>query len=62
MKNSGNAVTTSSNVQGARARAKLGLSYHFADQGVFQAETFYDGIGMSGYESYGLQVGFDLKF
>ncbi|MEQ3717683.1 Ig-like domain-containing protein, partial [Pseudophaeobacter sp.] len=62
VKNSGNAVTTSSNVQGGRARAKLGLSYHFADQGVFQAETFYDGIGMSGYESYGLQVGFDLKF
>jgi hypothetical protein len=62
VKNSGNAVTVSSNLEGGRARAELGLSYQFADQGVFQVETFYDGIGMSGYESYGLQVGLDLKF
>jgi hypothetical protein len=38
------------------------LSYSFAKQGLFQIETFYDGIGKSGYESYGLQLGLDLKF
>ncbi|WP_122075781.1 Ig-like domain-containing protein [Pseudophaeobacter sp. EL27] len=62
LENSGGALAVSSEVEGARARAELGLSYKFADQGVFQVETFYDGLGMSGYESYGLQVGLDLKF
>ncbi|WP_083098510.1 beta strand repeat-containing protein, partial [Pseudophaeobacter leonis] len=59
---SGSAVSTLSDVQGGRARAEIGLSYAFGDMGVFQVETFYDGIGMSNYESYGLQFGLDLAF
>jgi hypothetical protein len=59
---SGSAVSTLSDVQGGRARAEIGLSYAFGDLGVFQVETFYDGIGMSNYESYGLQFGLDLAF
>ena len=60
--NSGGVIGTSSVVEGGRARAELGMSYQFSEQGVFLVETFYDGIGRSGYESYGLQVGLDLKF
>ncbi len=62
LRRSGNAVSATSEAEGGRARAELGVSYRFADQGIFQVETFYDGIGRSNYESYGLQIGLDLTF
>ncbi|MEP2718931.1 SDR family oxidoreductase [Pseudophaeobacter sp.] len=46
----------------AWGRVELGLIYRFTERGLFQVETFCDGIGKSNYESYGLQVGLDLEF
>ncbi|MGR3620732.1 MAG: hypothetical protein ACU0BV_00460, partial [Pseudophaeobacter sp.] len=59
---SGAAASTLTDVEGGRAKIELGLNYQFAERGLFQIETFYDGIGKSNYESYGLEIGLDLKF
>ena len=48
--------------EGGRGKVKLGANYAMANGGTLALDAFYDGIGTSGYESYGLQVGFNLAF
>ncbi len=61
-KGSGNAASVVPEFEGGRARLKFGANYNMANGGRLVLDTFYDGIGASGYESYGLEIGFDLKF
>lgn len=48
--------------EGGRAKLKMGVNYTLQNGGTLALDTFYDGIGTSDYESYGLQVGFNLAF
>lgn len=59
---SGNADLVIPTYEGGRGKVKLGANYTLADGGMLAVDAFYDGIGTSGYESYGLQVGFNLAF
>ena len=47
---------------GQRARITLGASHTLPNGVVLSAGTFYDGIGLSGYESYGLDLGVQMQF
>jgi hypothetical protein len=47
---------------GQRARINLGLNYTMANGGRLFLNSFYDGIGASGYESYGASVGLNVAF
>ncbi|MEP2717878.1 Ig-like domain-containing protein [Pseudophaeobacter sp.] len=59
---SGSAVINPVDQDGGRAQVELGLFYAFSKHGSFRIEGFYDGIGMSGYRSYGVQAGLNLNF
>ena len=59
---SGNAALVVPNSDGGRARLNLGANYTMANGGRFVADAFFDGIGANGFESYGLTLGFDMKF
>jgi hypothetical protein len=59
---SGNAATVVPAYEGGRMRIDLGLNYVMPSGGRLSIDTFYDGIGASGYRSYGAQIGFDLAF
>ena len=59
---SGNPSSVVPNYEGGRARIDLGLNYDMSNSGRFVVETFYDGIGANGYESYGMTLGFNLEF
>ncbi len=59
---SGNATLVVPEFEGGRARLKLGANYTMVNGGRLVLDTFYDGIGASGFEGYGVQIGFDLKF
>ncbi len=58
----GNADLVIPEYEGGRAKLKMGANYTLANGGMLALDTFYDGIGTKGYESYGLQVGFNLAF
>ena len=45
-----------------RGRGEIGLSYNPDDNVQINFESFYDGIGTSGYESYGLSIEAEMKF
>jgi hypothetical protein len=59
---SGNADLVIPEYEGGRAKLKLGANYTLENGSVLALDTFYDGLGATGYESYGLQVGFNLPF
>ena len=45
-----------------RARGEFGFSYDLDDNLQIGFDSFYDGIGASGYESYGLSLTAEMKF
>ena len=45
-----------------RGRGELGLSYDLEDNLRLDFDSFYDGIGASDYESYGLSLSAEMKF
>lgn len=47
---------------GIRARVHLNASLAMQLGGAFTIGTFYDGIGVSQFEAYGLELGFNYKF
>ncbi|MGY9048597.1 MAG: Ig-like domain-containing protein, partial [Rhodobacterales bacterium] len=59
---SGAASETSGGSGGPRARVNLGFNYRLSDQGLIIFDTYYDGLGLSDYESYGLKIGMKLEF
>lgn len=61
-KGTGNADLIIPNYEGGRAKVKFGAQYMMENGAILTMDTFYDGIGASGYESVGLQVGFNFEF
>jgi hypothetical protein len=47
---------------GQRARITLGASFALPNGVVLSTGTFYDGIGVNDYESYGLDLGVQMQF
>ncbi|MDA9789723.1 autotransporter outer membrane beta-barrel domain-containing protein [Amylibacter sp.] len=60
--NSGNVAAVVSDFDGGRARLELGLNFEAGNGAVLAINTHYDGIGARGLESFGMQVGFNMKF
>ena len=58
----GNSSGVTPSYEGIRARLNMGANYTMENGARLTLETFYDGIGVSSYESYGVQVGFNLAF
>ena len=48
--------------QGWRGKTTLGLDYRTSNRGTVTASAFYDGLGQSYYESFGLDLGYNLSF
>ncbi len=59
---SGNAVKVVYPSDGARGRIELGVNYVAPNEGQLNLSTFYDGIGQSGYEAYGVTFGYQFRF
>jgi hypothetical protein len=59
---SGSAAISASDLEGARARVELGLAYDNGGGMYSEIVGFYDGIGASGFESYGASLTFNLDF
>lgn len=59
---SGSAAISASDLAGARARVELGLAYDNGGGMYSEIVGFYDGIGASGFESYGASLTFNLDF
>ena len=49
-------------VSRSHGRGEIGLSYGLDDNVQIDFESFYDGIGTSGYEGYGLSLRAEMKF
>ena len=49
-------------VSRSRGRGEMGFSYGLDDKVRIDFESFYDGIGASGYEGYGLSLNAEIKF
>ena len=49
-------------VSRSRGRGEIGFSYGLDDNVRIDFESFYDGIGTSGYEGYGLSLNAEIKF
>ncbi|WP_417701660.1 HYR domain-containing protein [Pseudophaeobacter sp.] len=47
---------------GWRGKLDAGVSYVSASHGTFTASAFFDGLGASDYQSYGVSVGYALAF
>ena len=47
---------------GGRGRGEIGFSYDLDDNLRIEFESFYDGIGSSRYEGYGLSLSAEMKF
>uniref|UniRef100_UPI00147FD1C6 autotransporter outer membrane beta-barrel domain-containing protein n=1 Tax=Ruegeria atlantica TaxID=81569 RepID=UPI00147FD1C6 len=45
-----------------RGRGELGFEYNVSDNVYIELDSFYDGIGTSGYEGYGLSFTAEIKF
>jgi hypothetical protein len=58
----GHAASIIPEYEGGRARIDLGLLHSMANGGVFSIQSYYDGIGTSGFESYGLSLSFEMQF
>ncbi|QIK42569.1 PKD domain-containing protein [Pontivivens nitratireducens] len=59
---SGYASTVTPDYDGGRARVELGINHQISMDQSFTAGTYYDGIGVSDYESYGLSLGYQMQF
>ncbi len=58
----GYAATVSPDYEGGRGRIEYGLNRVFSAYQHLNASTFYDGIGASGYESFGFSLGYEMQF
>ena len=58
----GFASTVVPDFDGQRARIDLGASHTFVNGMNISAGTFYDGIGMDDYESYGVDLSIEMRF
>ncbi|WP_157779886.1 Ig-like domain-containing protein [Celeribacter ethanolicus] len=58
----GFASTVSPDYDGGRARIELGVNRMLSSTRQFNAATFYDGIGASGFESFGVSLGYEMQF
>jgi hypothetical protein len=58
----GFASSVAPTTDGLRARITLGVSHTLPNGAVLSAGSFYDGIGMNDYESYGLNLGVQMQF
>ena len=47
---------------GGRGRGEFGFSYDLDDNLRIEFDSFYDGIGTSRYEGYGLSLSAEMKF
>lgn len=56
------ASTVESQFEGGRASVRVGLDYTLPNSGLLKISTSYDGIGASGYDSYGLKLSYGLQF
>ncbi|MBR9822679.1 MAG: hypothetical protein GYB51_16970, partial [Rhodobacteraceae bacterium] len=45
-----------------RGKVELGVDYTFGAGDLLSVTTFYDGIGTPDYESYGIEIGLDMRF
>ncbi|MCZ4353947.1 Ig-like domain-containing protein, partial [Roseovarius aestuarii] len=61
-KGSGFASTVTPDYDGGRARVELGFNYDFFADQRLSVGTYYDGIGASSFESYGLTIGYETTF
>jgi hypothetical protein len=61
-KGSGNASLVVPKYADGRGKVKAGANYTLSNGAVLALEVYNDGIGAAGYESYGVQFGFDLRF
>lgn len=59
---SGNAASVVPEFEGSRAKVNFGLNYTMLNGSTLTLDTFYDGIGTSGYEGYGGEFGFQILF
>lgn len=59
---SGFASSVTPDYEGGRARVDLGINYQLPADQRFTAAIYYDGIGASGFESYGLDLGYEMQF
>ena len=58
----GYASTVVSNYDGGHARVDLGLSYQTPAGSRISGGVFVDGIGSSGFDSYGIDLNFGIEF
>lgn len=59
---SGVAQAISSTYEGTRGAVRLGFSHEFASGTLLRAATFYDGLGQSRYENFGLDLSLSSDF
>ena len=45
-----------------RGRVELGVDYRLSDRTYLEFDSYYDGIGTSGFEGYGLSLGAEFSF
>jgi len=61
-KKTGIGATNPADTESTRARISLGASHTLPNGVVLSAGSFYDGIGVNDYESYGLNLGVQMQF
>ncbi|WP_297339447.1 Ig-like domain-containing protein [Pseudophaeobacter sp.] len=61
-KGTGNASLVVPAYEGGRGKVKAGANYALPNGAILAVDAYYDGIGTAGYESYGVQFGFNLTF
>jgi ubiquitin len=61
-KGTGLASSVAPTTDGLRAQITFGATHARPNGVTFNAQTFYDGIGQSNYESYGLSLGAEMQF
>ncbi len=59
---SGFASTITPDYEGGRARIELGLDRKLSGYQRIRVAAYYDGIGASGFESFGLSLGYEVQF
>ncbi|WP_458790787.1 hypothetical protein [Yoonia sp. MH D7] len=58
----GFAASDTAITDGTRSRVSLGASFTMSNGTILSAGSFYDGIGMNDYESYGIDLGIQMQF
>lgn len=59
---SGFASTVSPEYEGGRGRVELGLNHQLSGGPNIRISADYDGIGAKGFESHGLNFGYEMQF